>query len=426
MSIISAIIVFSISAQSILSACLSTNTLNSLGFYPNSTAVSGNPNYCKNLHSSGGNCVGQDQLQFFFDNISIVSAAQSATRNIFNNAADSYKKALQNNTVVLARLVANSTNNFSLIGQNLNINTLLSTEAFNQTLNTLFASINNLPNLLNTLVTTFTGTINTLLTTTLGNLFPSLQANTSPNNSSLISNLTNGVQALFDYSVLKFTNIAQNAVFNSSECLKNYYQVTSGLYCYVTSTAVTQNSVTSTIGAQISITVNVQTNTVGPALAACLPLIDQFCILGYGLSLSDAKLNLPPTIQPSSSQISKGTCESLQAIYNCTTSNCLNTLYTILINQVYSAAIIRFLPTNATLIQVQNSISNLTTNLNTLANTLGIKRTLQSSTSATISIQANSTGQNIIADGLVSGYTYKGSMRLTIGLMMMTKFIYFN
>ena len=411
-------------------ACVSSSLMAAMGFSLNTTSQGPSVSFCANLHANGGNCVAQQQMGLFFGNVSTIVGLRNQIGTNFANAALGFQTSLASSSDIMAIVFANSTNNFSSIGANLTARDLFNSDIFNKSMINFYATVNNLPGLWATISSTALNTLSTFsttLTTTFTNFFggstsASASASTSTNSASNTATLTSMLKASLDYSALKLKIIAQNALSINNNCIQNYAKITNGIYCYLTSNSADQNSEVTSSGGRWSVNISLKTNTVGPSLAICLPIIDQFCALNYGVSISDRGYIASGVVSVTTG-ISKQTCLDLQTGYNCTTEACMTKLYTTLITKIYNPSIMMFLPTAAVITNMNGMVSNVTANFNTLRASFSAgasARRLQSSSglSYTMTTSASSTGQDVVTDGANSGANYQGVQGLKVSLVL--------
>ena len=70
-------------------------------------------------------------------------------------------------------------------------------------------------------------------------------------------------------------------------------------------------------------------------MSKCLPLIDNYCVLTYGLSITDSA-TFNRTVNWADNGLSRQDCVTLQANNNCTTADCKTSTYSILVNNFNS------------------------------------------------------------------------------------------
>lgn len=143
-------------------------------------------------------------------------------------------------------------------------------------------------------------------------------------------------------SILK--NITSTHFDGINRCLRDYYIITNGLWCMFTSN-VTKNY-TNTSDPYAPLSFHVDLNRTGGPLSNCLPLIDSYCILSYGISISFLDLPLGSIFSMGDGTINASLCYALQNVYNSTDQNDINYVYGLLINQTVFTNLIPFIPTD--------------------------------------------------------------------------------
>jgi hypothetical protein len=189
---------------------------------------------------------------------------------------------------------------------------------------------------------------------------------------------------------LAISTISQNAVNSRNACLKSLSLINQGTYCLLTSQAASQ--FTTDFGSYAQIRANL--TTVGPSLEACLPLIDATCTISYGNPISLAAVySFNNTI---ATEITNATCTAFKSYANCNTDLCNASRRTLLINQIFSANTINFIPPKTTLDKFKDYFSNAVSTIKNLFN-----RRL--ATSKAVTLIADTNGEDLVFDGSSSG-----------------------
>lgn len=137
-------------------------------------------------------------------------------------------------------------------------------------------------------------------------------------------------------------NIQKNALNSISTCFSNYVNITIGLWCGMTSNKPLENL--NTIQFQYfpySFAANL--TNVGGALMPCLPLLDLYCSMSYGVSISNSGLPFNRTFNLSDNYVPLSVCNSLQSVANCTSVSCMTQTYNILMS-LYNTNRMFFVP----------------------------------------------------------------------------------
>ena len=356
-------------------ACLTTAQLNALGFTvsANFTAAGNSSSICTDLYSNGGNCVDPSQVQ-----------------TVFNTNQ--------------ANLQANAQASVNL----------------NAAINSVLTAINSITNLVSNITANLTSTLNSTLTN-LNNTLTNITANTSVNASVTANGTTRTLQSTStsaNASVYASTGNSLQTILNNSNksinaCYQAYQNVVNGIYCYLTSNQASANTVVSANGTTTNVVVNVNTDATGNALNACIPVLDSYCLITYGISITNNSTVFTGIFDASANstgQVSLATCQTLQNNYNCTTTACQTTIKNTLINNVFSATSVNFVQSKAYTDATANAGASLTT-------LFGSGRTLQASpnNSSNVQTQSSSNGQDVNKNGQNSGAnttTYGSSANL--------------
>lgn len=156
----------------------------------------------------------------------------------------------------------------------------------------------------------------------------------------IFDSIVNTLNTVFNNAKDFFTSLWKNAsawvlkIFNKTSgainpCFQAWNNLANGAFCALTSSnALAKLSVTS--GANTYYSFQANTTSAGLELSKCLPLIDNYCTLTYGISISDTT-NFNRTYNWADNGFPKQACMDLQTNYNCTTSVCNTTKYGILI-----------------------------------------------------------------------------------------------
>lgn len=211
-------------------------------------------------------------------------------------------------------------------------------------------------------------------------------------------------------SLSTYNNIAANARSAQNTCFQNYQNVVNGIYCYLTSNQATNNTVITANGNNYGFNVAVNTTSVGSALATCLPLIDAYCSVTYGISISSTSDNsyLDAGAYAGTSgntYVPATSCRNLRTNYNCTTAACNQTIYTELITNVFNFQRLNFVQNSAYLnsqLSFYSALGNLTSSLSSYFKS---SRRLQASqnSNSTVATTPSSNGQDVSSNGKNSG-----------------------
>ena len=351
--------------QSSQQACLTAAQLSALGFTASANATTGTSSVCSNLYSNGGNCINPADIQAFF---SINQANLQANANLtvrLNNVLSSFTNILNN-------------------------------------------AINGASN----------------LTSTLGNLTKNLTSNlnTSFNatvNATAKASAKRRLQSSDSNTVASLRTIIQNAQSSVNACYQSYQNLVNGLYCYLTSSQATNNTSVTTDGSTTRFVVSVDTVTTSNALDACSYIIDAFCTMSYGVSISAnisaSAFSSIAAFGSSSNSVSLATCNSLKSDYNCGTSACKLNIRNTLINSVFNPTGIAFVQSSAFLSTQETLYSNLGGVATTLAKAFGRRLQANPKSNSNVYTSSSGSGEGVANDGQNSGApttTYGSSAKL--------------
>jgi hypothetical protein len=211
------------------------------------------------------------------------------------------------------------------------------------------------------------------------------------------TNLWNRSKALFQtFSswVQTLFSKAGNAV---NPCFQAWANLTNGAYCVSSSNSSLTASLGLASGSSSLWMLNADINTTGNALQACLPLIDNYCSLTYGVSVSNSGLPFNVTFNWTDGGVSNATCNGLQTVFNQTaTVSGLLTLNTLLV-ELFQTNWIRFVPSAAAITNLGSFLSG------NAASSTFVPTQQVAPTTAGIAFSGVAGGENIYADGLLSG-----------------------
>ena len=342
-------------------ACLTAAQLNALGFTvgANITSAGNSSSVCTDLYSNGGNCVDVAQIQTVFNTNQVNLQANAQASVNINTALNSVLTAINSLTNLAGNITANITAALNGTLTNLTTNTSVTANATARTLQT-----------------TTSTTVN---------------ASAGSNLQTIINN--------------------SNKAINS--CYQAYQNLVNGVYCYLTSNQASANTAVTTSGTTTNFVVNVNTDSTRNTLNACIPVIDSYCLLTYGISITSNTTAFTSFFQNSvnsTGKVSLATCQILQSNYNCNSTTCQTAINTALINTVFSPTSVNFIQSKA----FTDARASAVTNVGAF---FGLSRRLQASpnNSSNVQTQSNSTGEDVTKHGQNSGAnstTYGASAKL--------------
>lgn len=251
-------------------ACASSEWLAKFGFNATAaTVVTGG--LCQGLYDVGGACVDSTALRNYLTSLSnsyALKATDAADVSNLLSLQDTYFKAVNNNQTELNKPISTGLGSF-------------------------FDSI------ANTLKKTFS---------TVADFFTDLWKNASG-------------------WVLRIFNKTSGAI---NPCFQAYHTLSNGAFCALTSSNTLAKEAV-TVGTNVFYRFQANQTSTGTELMKCLPLIDNYCTLTYGISISDTS-TFNRTFNWADNGFPRQACLDLQANYNCTTAVCNATKSALLVN----------------------------------------------------------------------------------------------
>lgn len=176
----------------------------------------------------------------------------------------------------------------------------------------------------------------------------------------------------------KFTAVFKKAqqwnknVFNAQmdsivPCMQAWANLTNGAYCLTASSHNFPQKENPFDTNKVSIAYGVSRANVGPVLAKCEPLVNSYCQLSYGISLTNltaspwnATMTNSSNFNLSDGGMTKEQCKTFRDQVNCKTDAlCLQNLYKAYID-LFDSHFIRFIPSKAFLIDLGYFFTNFT------------------------------------------------------------------
>jgi hypothetical protein len=117
-----------------------------------------------------------------------------------------------------------------------------------------------------------------------------------------------------------------------NRCLRDYFIITNGLWCFFTSNVTKEY--TRTTDPTTPLSLSVDQNRTGTPLFNCLPLIDTYCVLSYGVSISFEGPPFGGTFSQSDGSLGIDLCRQLAAAFNSTDASSVARLQALLINNI--------------------------------------------------------------------------------------------
>ena len=190
------------------------------------------------------------------------------------------------------------------------------------------------------------------------------------------------------------------------------------MYCAVSSNQFFDNATAPKVGGYIALTADPASN--GDALAACLPLIDIYCAVVWGISVSNTSLPFNITFNFTNfadGGVKQADCAALRTANGCTTATCLASKRTTLVN-LFVTNRIPFIPGGA-------SITSLGTFFNGTQNATAYTAVQQTIPTGGIEMNAGaSTNANFVSIGMSSGQPSQTYSCIRLTLMSLAVWIF--
>lgn len=211
------------------------------------------------------------------------------------------------------------------------------------------------------------------------------------------TSLYNRATSLFQTTVAWVQNLFNKSTSAVNPCFQAWANLTNGAYCVATSSNNVTASLVANVGLANTFTLTVDPTSTGNQLQACLPLIDNYCSIQYGISTTNLANPFNTTFNIVDGGLSASDCYNIRNQTNCTTAACTANLNNFLTGFFFTNWV-KFVP-------AANQIASLGTFFNTTANVTTYTPTAQSASGAGINFvsASNAFGENVYADGLVSG-----------------------
>merc|ERR1719322_134882 len=128
-------------------------------------------------------------------------------------------------------------------------------------------------------------------------------------------------QGYLSYQPQWVTDIQKNALNSINQCFQNYANITVGLGCAMTSNKdIGYQKNEAPIPDFIPYSFKTRSSEVAKALTPCLPLLDTYCMMSYGVSISNTNLPFNTTFNMTDNMVSLNVCQNMQEIYHKTDS----------------------------------------------------------------------------------------------------------
>lgn len=313
-----------------LSDCLDPETLTSLGFF-NQKDMETNMTLCPLTTANSTSCVSQSQLFGIYNFLQQNMSSILNSSNQLLSQLTKLKSAFQNNYPSYLEL------NIQMLKKPI------------ITFNKIMSVVQKMP-------------LNPFLVINQ----PQRNLNLTVSNDPIITN-NDTILANYQYLVTYLNDINDQAISDQKTCLLSYFNITFATYCLLGSSKWRQALGSGQVNNTENIGVFTNTPTVGRVLAGCISLVEVYCLMNYGVSVSDlvftdSNSNSDQKFQ--NSILTKETCLQLQSFYNCSNPFCFQQKSAILINNVFSFSAVSFLASKVNLGWIGNSVNQVMAILN--------------------------------------------------------------
>lgn len=219
--------------------------------------------------------------------------------------------------------------------------------------------------------------------------------------------VSNRATALFNSAYGWLRSVFSNHVAGIPTCLNAWGNITNGAYCLAGSS---QNA-PYTVSASGSISWGVAQQSTGAALANCLPLIDTYCQLTYGISINNNSSPFNQTFSWSDNGLSQAVCSNIRT-QNLGGASTQASLYAALIG-LYNSNWVQFIPGQAQIAAIGNIYASNSTTLSSSS----IPQQVAPSAASFSLFVAQTNGTDVVAVGQNSGqpsrnYVHNSAFRL--------------
>ena len=208
----------------------------------------------------------------------------------------------------------------------------------------------------------------------------------------------NNTVGFFNLSVAWIQSIFSTHVNSVNKCLQAYANLTYGAFCTVSSNYAFKNDTSTDLPTHAFVRLKADQTSTGVALNDCLPLIDTYCSITWGISISNSSLPFNNTLTTfDDGGLTNVQCTGLKNAYNGTTETDKGAKNKIL-TELYVSNWVRFVPT-------ADIIANLGSFYNKTDTTVAYVPILQKSPGKGIIFSASiETGaENYQSNGMQSG-----------------------
>lgn len=174
-------------------------------------------------------------------------------------------------------------------------------------------------------------------------------------------------------------------------CVTAWSTVQQGITCYLASGDASSNTTVS----GSTVTVTVSSSTVGPLLAACLPVFESICGFTTDVSMDDSASLTVDSFKTGTSITTNSSltaaCTTLAANSDCSTTDCTQAQYDVIINSFFAPYDYSTFPSATVATSITTAITSANTDLEAAIKAGTYTSTSSSTTSSTTSSTSSST-----------------------------------
>ena len=161
------------------------------------------------------------------------------------------------------------------------------------------------------------------------------------------STISNRATSLFKSASQWVRDVFNNATAGIPACLQTWANVTNGAYCLAASKHSFLYKVDAAKNNDLSFAVG--STATGSALLSCEPLLDTYCQLSFGVSITNDNLAFNKTFSWGDNGLSLADCQTLRTLKKCGSTADCNTAYYAKYIDIFESYLVRFIPTQASI-----------------------------------------------------------------------------
>ena len=141
-----------------------------------------------------------------------------------------------------------------------------------------------------------------------------------------------------------------NSTFSAvNDCLTSYYNIINGVFCYLTSNQVNLTSMAVNRTSKWRFSFPANSTLIGNSLTTCIPVIDLYCSMQFGVSVVSNSLPFGVTFDLGDGNLDRDWCLRVKGLNECSLKNntkCNETLARLLTDDLLFTNYIPFIPTS--------------------------------------------------------------------------------